>query len=362
VVLCALSVSSCGFLPAARTSLRSISRVVMSTAEGAPPAALEWKPQGHSFWQWRASPVGGPGSRVHYIAAGPEDAPPLVLVHGFGASWYHWRYNVPELARTYRVYAVDLLGFGLTDKPLIDYTSDVWAGQLCDFIREVVAPGAPCKAMVAGNSLGGFATLAAAVRAPDLIQGIGLLNAAGRFSDDSEANAQGFIDKVEEPIMDWATSVREALASFVQRGALFLSFQLTKQPARIKQVLQQVYTVSDANVDDALVESIRAPAEDKDAAEVFYRIVSRNAVKPSTTINQLLAQLDESVDVLLLWGELDPWIRPAAADRIQRLRPGARRVSLNAGHCPHDEVPTAVNQALAQWVAGRAATPSQGTS
>lgn len=37
---------------------------------------------------------------------------PLVLIHGFGASVFHWRYNIPQLAKYHRVYAVDLLGFG----------------------------------------------------------------------------------------------------------------------------------------------------------------------------------------------------------------------------------------------------------
>jgi pimeloyl-ACP methyl ester carboxylesterase len=64
-----------------------------------------------------------------------------VLVHGFGASAYHWRYNIPVLAASHRVYAVDLLGFGWSDKPLIPGYADysVWQDQLAAFIREVCA-------------------------------------------------------------------------------------------------------------------------------------------------------------------------------------------------------------------------------
>lgn len=40
----------------------------------------------------------------------------MVLVHGYGASAYHWRYNIPELAKYCRVYAVDMLGFGWSEK------------------------------------------------------------------------------------------------------------------------------------------------------------------------------------------------------------------------------------------------------
>lgn len=54
------------------------------------------------------------------------------------------------------------------------------------------------------------------------------------------------------------------------------------------------------------------------------------------TINSLLNQL--SVPLLLLWGENDPWIGPRAADRMLKLYPQAKKVGLEAGHCPHDEV------------------------
>lgn len=50
-----------------------------------------------------------------------ESGSPILLVHGFGASAYHWRYNIPELAKRHRVFAVDLLGFGWSTKALVDY-------------------------------------------------------------------------------------------------------------------------------------------------------------------------------------------------------------------------------------------------
>lgn len=57
--------------------------------------------------------------------------PAIVLVHGFGASVYHWRYNIPALVEAgYRVLALDLLGFGLSDKPLIEYSAQVWRDQV----------------------------------------------------------------------------------------------------------------------------------------------------------------------------------------------------------------------------------------
>jgi pimeloyl-ACP methyl ester carboxylesterase len=103
--------------------------------------------------------------------------PALLLTHGFGANLFHWRRNVPELSKHYNVYAISLLGFGMSDKPLVCYGGALWRDQLCAFIKEVIG----CDTVIAGNSLGGYAALAAAASFPEMIKGCVLLNAAGRF-------------------------------------------------------------------------------------------------------------------------------------------------------------------------------------
>ena len=65
----------------------------------------------------------------------------------------------------------------------------------------------------------------------------------------------------------------------------------------------------------------------------------------------LLTKLDANkMPLLLCWGEEDPWIRPQAADKIQALYPKAIRASIDAGHCPHDEAPDAVNAAIRDFM------------
>lgn len=76
-----------------------------------------------------------------------DTGPPVLLIHGFGASAYHWRYTIPELAKTHRVYAIDLLGFGWSDKPLVEYSKyEVWPEQLAAFVKEVGNAPATCPA------------------------------------------------------------------------------------------------------------------------------------------------------------------------------------------------------------------------
>ncbi len=54
--------------------------------------------------------------------------------------------------------------------------------------------------------------------------------------------------------------------------------------------------------------------------------------------------------MFLLWGEKDPWITPASADKIQRIFPAAERADILGGHCPHDDVPSLFLPPLKQWL------------
>lgn len=58
------------------------------------------------------------------------------------------RYNIPELAKKHKVYALDLLGFGWSDKALVDYNAALWRDQVADFIREKAGGG---PVVLAGN-------------------------------------------------------------------------------------------------------------------------------------------------------------------------------------------------------------------
>lgn len=54
--------------------------------------------------------------------------------------------------------------------------------------------------------------------------------------------------------------------------------------------------------------------------------------------------------MLLLWGDLDPWIVPSRAAQIMALYPRAQKVGLQSGHCPHDDTPAEANAALLKWL------------
>ncbi|MTJ49974.1 alpha/beta fold hydrolase [Dolichospermum sp. UHCC 0259] len=281
------------------------------------------------YWQWR-------GHNVYYVQAGEQhlQCPPLLLVHGFGASTDHWRKNITELSADFQVFAIDLLGFGRSAKPNLQYSGDLWHDQLHDFISEVIGQ----KTILAGNSLGGYACLCVASQRPDSAAGVVLLNSAGPFSQ-PENQIQPSINPLQKVLGKTVTWF------FKQRLAQSLLFQYTRQKWVIRRTLEKVYLDKSA-ITDQLVAEIQRPAFDKGALDVFVSVFSS---PQGAKVDILLKQL--TCPLLLLWGEADPWMK--ARERSQKFHeyyPQLTEYFLTAGHCPHDEIPQQVNSHLRDWV------------
>ena len=277
------------------------------------------------------------GHPVHAIAAAPAEpeGPAILLVHGFGASTDHWRHNIPVLSQRHEVHAIDLLGFGRSAKPAeLAYGGPLWRDQLAAYVHERI--GRPT--VLAGNSLGGFSALAAGAALGDQAAGVVLLNAAGPFSDE------------QAPPKGWGAITRQTIAGALLKSPVLqrLLFENLRRPATIRRTLNQVY-VDKTNVDEALVEAIRRPSLDPGAFGVFRTVFDIPRGQP---LDELFAQL--TCPLLLLWGIRDPWINAVGRRAaFQRHAPaGTSEVVLEAGHCPHDEVPDQVNAALLDWIAG----------
>ncbi|MEB3303985.1 MAG: alpha/beta fold hydrolase [Cyanobacteriota bacterium] len=291
---------------------------------------------GDGPWRFADHPV----HAIRQVPSRPE-GPALLLVHGFGASTDHWRHNLPVLARSHEVHAVDLLGFGRSAKPEgLPYGGALWRDQLVAYVRERI--GRPT--VIVGNSLGGYAALAAGAAlspaAPTaslpLAAGVVLLNAAGPFSEE-QAEPSGFGAIARRTV---------GRAIFTSPVVQRLLFENLRRPATVRRTLQRVY-VDQTNVDDALVESILRPSRDPGAFGVFRTVFDIPRGEP---LDALFAQL--GAPLLLLWGLRDPWINAEGrrASFARHAPPYTTEVLLEAGHCPHDEVPQQVNAALLEWL------------
>jgi pimeloyl-ACP methyl ester carboxylesterase len=275
------------------------------------------------YWQWQ-------GHNIYYVQAGSKQSnlPPLLLIHGFGASTDHWRKNITKLQEDFEVWAIDLLGFGRSAKPELQYSGDLWRDQLKDFITEIV--GKPV--ILAGNSLGGYASLCVASQCPKTAKGLILLNSAGPFSDTQKAKKTNKVQNIIKSVL-------------LQPWASYLLFQYMRRPGNIRKTLKKVYYNQDA-VTEELVKDIYRPSCDVGAAQVFASVFK---TPQGETVDNLLQQLP--YPLLMLWGEKDPWMN--AQERGKKYRqyyPNLTEYYLEAGHCPHDEIPHEVNPLIKDWV------------
>lgn len=278
-------------------------------------------------YEWR-------GHSIYYVKAGrtQKNKPPLLLVHGFGASTDHWRKNIVELQNNFQVFAIDLLGFGRSSKAAIEYNGELWRDQLVDFIDRHI--GQPT--ILAGNSLGGYASLCVAAQKPNAAAGLILINSAGPFSD-TQSN---------QPVNPLQKFIGRGIRSLLlQPWANYLLFQYVRKPSVIRQTLNKVYLDKNA-VTDRLVEEIYQPSCDPGAAEVFASVFK---TPQGEKVDILLQNL--SCPLLTIWGQGDPWMN--SQQRGQKFRqyyPNLTEHYVLAGHCPHDEIPETVNNLITNWL------------
>ncbi|MGD1944186.1 MAG: alpha/beta fold hydrolase [Leptolyngbyaceae cyanobacterium] len=293
------------------------------TAQLTAPAALPTQE-----WIWQ-------GHRICYTVQG--SGLPLVLIHGFGASIGHWRKNIPELAAAgYQVHAIDLLGFGQSDKAELDYAVEVWEALLQDYWREHI--GQP--AVFVGNSIGGLLALMMLAHSPEMARAGVLLNCAGGLNHRPEELA---------PPLRFVMGTFSKLVSSSLLGPLV--FNEVRRKFRIRGSLRQVYRNRDA-ITDELVDILHGPSCEPGAQKVFASILS---APPGPRPSELLPHIKQPL--LVLWGENDPWTPIAGANIYQELSkttaidpPVTFHSIPDTGHCPHDERPDVVNPLITDWL------------
>ena len=275
---------------------------------------------------------------IHTVTAKPSDDVnniAVLLIHGFGASTDHWRFNIPVLSSKFEVHAIDLLGFGKSPKPNdVEYSGSLWKDQVVSYVREVIKK----PTVIIGNSLGGYAALAAGASLEELSAGVVLLNAAGYFSEEK---------LIKKSMLQ--TSLETVAGIFLKNIVLQrLIFENMRKPSNIRKTLNQVY-LNKQNVDDFLVNSIRNPSLDQGAFNVF-----RSVFNPSGPQGEPLDTLFKKLNspLLLLWGSKDPWMNtPKKRNLYEKFTPDkTKEIVLDAGHCPHDEIPDLVNKHIIEWV------------
>ncbi|KAA0055132.1 Cryptochrome DASH [Cucumis melo var. makuwa] len=273
----------------------------------------------HSYRNWRWN-----GFLVQYTVVGC-DGPAILLVHGFGAFLEHYRDNIHGIAEGGKqVWAVTMLGFGRSEKPNIVYSEQMWAEFLRDFIVEVV--GRPVH--LVGNSIGGYIVAIVACLWPALVESIVLINSAG-----SVIPGYSFLPLKKD---------RQVSIAAWLGARLLLSYLRLKT----KDILKNCYPTRTDRADDWLVNEMLRASKDPGGLVLLESIFSFDLTVP---LNYLLERLEGRV--LIIQGMKDPiYNSKSLLGKLKEHCAWVMIKELNAGHCPHDELPEEVNSTLCEWI------------
>jgi pimeloyl-ACP methyl ester carboxylesterase len=129
--------------------------------------------EGKTFWEWTTPEK--TTANIHYIERG-TGSNHILLVHGFRCNTYTWRHLIDPLAEAgFHVWCIDLLGFGLSDKPYLNYSLELFIKQIHDFMDGHEIP----KAHFIGNSMGGGLSITMALDFPSRVNSLTLISPLG---------------------------------------------------------------------------------------------------------------------------------------------------------------------------------------
>jgi pimeloyl-ACP methyl ester carboxylesterase len=272
-------------------------------------------------WTWR-------GYDIFATEAGT--GPLVILIHGIyaGSSTYEYRKLFPLLAQRHRVVAIDLLGCGLSDKPNLAYSAELFVEQIVDALGVF---GTEPTALV-GSSLGGAFAIRVAARANDRVKHVIAIcpTGLGGVLDREPTAAQGAITAlIKSPIA--GEGLFNALAS---RPSLrwFLEHQSYADPkSATPEVVEDYYAITH---------------------QPGARYVPAHFVGGGLNINVARDLPFIDAPILIAWGERAPSVSPVAnASEFLALAPQAKLATFaDSGLLPHEEEPEATYHAIESFL------------
>jgi pimeloyl-ACP methyl ester carboxylesterase len=272
----------------------------------------------------RAREVRAMGVRTAFLEAGPVDAPPVLLLHGLGATNASLLPVLADLARDHRVLAPDLPGFGASDAPRVPYNPPWFAAWVEEFQRVTDSRGAA----LVGNSLGGRVALEAGLAHPRSVRAVALLTPSPAF----------------RRLRQWVPLVRvlpPGLARVplpVNHGLIVEGIRgMMSDPDRLPRPWY------DAAADEA-VRVLRSPAHRIAFLSAARQIYLEDAYGRHGFWDRLPGLLPPA---LFLWGDRDRLVPSSFARHVADCLPGAGAVVLeDCGHVPQFEHPELTNDIL----------------
>lgn len=254
------------------------------------------------------------GQKIYYQEAGA--GPDVILLHGLGGDRSNWNATVPALAAKFHVFVPDQVGFGQSDKPMIDYR----VATLVDFLNAFYKKAGITKATLVGNSLGGWVAMDFALAHPEKVNRLVLVDSAG-YSQ----KRTGAAPLTRELLLGLNPSTiagEKQLMGAVFYNKAFATDQFAEQALMMHLRKNDSYTI------DRFIDSILRGEDVVDG--------KLGAIKAPT---------------LVMWGREDAIVPLAAGKALAEDISGAQTVILDScGHVPQAECAGPFNAALLKFL------------
>ena len=248
------------------------------------------------------------GAKVHYVEAGTGS--PVILLHGLADDIGVWESVIPALAAKHRVIALDQIGFGRSDKPLLSYRVATFVDFLDGFLNQLKID----RASVVGNSLGGWVAADFALAHPDRVDRLVLCDAAGYAAVVKNMNPRAL------------SALRLASRDDI-RYLGPLTFHDKRFYEDVDLAFKQRVTAGDSYTVKQVLESM---------------------VRGEDVLDGRVGAIHKPT--LILWGRDDKIIPLNFAERLHKEIAGSRlEIIDNCGHMPHVECSDKFNHALMKF-------------
>jgi pimeloyl-ACP methyl ester carboxylesterase len=264
------------------------------------------------------------GIRYHYTEY-PAPGRDVLLIHGFSSSTYTWEKVAPSLQQLgYHVWALDMKGFGWSDKPRGAAYDTV---TLTEEVRKWMDAMGLKDAVIAGNSLGGGVAWLMALMHPDKVHSLILVDAAAY--------------PIEMP-------------SVMKMSALPLSAAVSKlffSRGIVRWSLREVYYRRDL-ITHAQVDAYYDRLRTKNALDAQIAVVQSLDYKKFEPYIRRIPEIKKRT--LIIWGENDRWVPLHVGQRLNKELPASKLVVIpSCGHIPQEECPDVTAKHMAEFIAAK---------
>ncbi|HEU4510819.1 MAG TPA: alpha/beta hydrolase [Pyrinomonadaceae bacterium] len=250
------------------------------------------------------------GPKIHYVEAGSGQA--VILLHGLGGSSRAWQTNIGPLAEKFHVFAPDQIGFGKSDKPLVNYRIRTYVDFLDQFCKQLKIE----RATLIGNSMGGWIAAAFTAAFPDRVEKLVLVDAAG-YAPSKDVDPRIFYGL--------NPTTREGMKTLVTK--VFYN-KLFHTDAAIDASIAARLAAGDGYTINSITESIIRGEDFLDATV--------KTIKHPT---------------LIIWGRQDGLVPLSEGERFNRDIAGSKLVVFEeCGHVPNFEKPADFNAAVINFL------------